>query len=421
MGGGAQPSAGQGQNEGSAHSLAFILITVFVDTIGFGIIAPVVPELITELTGEGLSAAAIYGGWLMFVFAGMQFWFAPVMGNLSDRFGRRPVLLVSLIALGLDYLLMGLAPTLAWLFVGRVLAGAFAATHATANAYVADVSPPEKRAQAFGMIGAVWGVGFTVGPMIGGVLGEYGARVPFFAAAILAFANALYGLIVLPETLARDKRRPFSLARANPIGALGVLARKPGFVALLAAVALYAIAHDANPSTWTYYTMEKFGWSARDVGWSLGGVGVAVMVVQAGLVGPIVSWFGEQRAAVFGFGTMAVSFLGFATATESWVMYAYMIPFALGTVAMPALRSVMTEAVEESEQGELSGAISSIMSVMAIPAPLVMTRLFSYFTGSDAPIYFPGASFLAAGVLLVASSTIVMAVGRRGVEAAKAA
>lgn len=320
----------------SAHALAFILVTVFVDTVGLGIVIPVLPELITGLTGEGLGAAARYGGWLMFVFAAMQFVCAPLIGNLSDRFGRRPVLLASLLALGVDYLLMGLAPTLVWLFVGRFLAGGFSATHATANAYVADVTEPEKRAEAFGQIGAIWGVGFTLGPMIGGLLGAYGPRVPFFAAAVLVVANALYGGFVLPESLAPDKRRAFSIRRANPIGVLVSLGAMPGFVALFAAVMLYAVAHDANPATWTYYTMEKFGWTATDVGWSLGGVGISVMIVQGGLVGVIVSRLGERRAATLGFAVMALGFLGFAFSTRSWMMYAFMVPFALGSVERPA-------------------------------------------------------------------------------------
>jgi DHA1 family tetracycline resistance protein-like MFS transporter len=418
---GVQPVTGRAAGDGGragGHALVFILITVFVDTIGFGIIIPVVPALILELTGEELSGAARYGGSLMFVFAFMQFIFAPVMGGLSDRFGRRPVLLLSLLALAGNYLLMGLAPTISWLFAGRLLAGIFAATHSTANAFVADVSPAEDRARNFGRIGAVWSVGFAVGPMIGGLLGDIGPRVPFFAAAALAVANVLYGAFVLPETLPAEKRRPFSFGRANPFGALLHLSGKTGFVGMFAALMLYAIAHDANPATWTYYTMEKFGWSARDVGLSLGGFGVAMGVVQAGMVGPIVERFGERRAARSGFALMAVAFLGFAWASQSWMMYACIFPFALGTVGMPALRSMMAARVSESEQGELAGAISSIMAVMAIPAPIMMTQLFSFFTSATTPVYFPGASFLAASLLMLASAVSVSAAAKRLTAAA---
>jgi DHA1 family tetracycline resistance protein-like MFS transporter len=392
------------------HSLAFVLITVFIDTVGLGIIVPVLPDLILELTGEGLGAAARYGGWLMFVFASMQFVCAPVLGNLSDAVGRRPVLLLSLGALGADYLLMAWAPTLAWLFVGRVLSGGFAATHATANAYVADVTPAEGRARAFGLVGAVWGVGFTLGPMIGGLLGDLGSRAPFVAAAALALANAAYGLLVLPESLPPSRRRRFALARANPVGAFAALGRRSGFAVLFCSVMLYAVAHDANPAAWTYYTIERFGWTAREIGWSLGGVGVAIMVVQGGLVGPIVARLGEARAATIGFAVMALGFLGFAFASQGWMMYAYMVPFALGSVAMPALRSLMSDRVAADEQGELAGAIASIMSVMAIPAPLLMTRLFSAFTTDAAAVYFPGAPFALAGALCLVSA-VTAAVG----------
>jgi DHA1 family tetracycline resistance protein-like MFS transporter len=276
------PSPSPAQPAARKRATIFILITILLDTIGFGIIAPVMPELIMELTGEGIGQAARYGGWLLFIYAVMQLFFAPILGNLSDRFGRRPVLLCSLTAFGLDYILMGMAPTLTWLFVGRALAGVFGATHATANAYVADITAPDQRAKSFGLIGATWGIGFMIGPVVGGLLGEYGPRVPFFAAAGLALLNVVYGSIVLTESLSEENRRPFAWKRANPIGAIHQMRRYPVVIGLFFAVVFYQIAHDANPSTWSFYTMLKFGWSERDIGLSMGAVGLMMAIVQGG-------------------------------------------------------------------------------------------------------------------------------------------
>ncbi len=398
--------------------MAFLLVTVLIDTIGFGIVAPVTPELIVELTGETLSEAAIYGGWLMFLYALMQLFFAPILGNLSDRFGRRPVLLVSLFALGVDYLLMALAPTLAWLFVGRVIAGVAGATFATANAYIADVSDAEQRAQNFGLLGAAWGFGFILGPVVGGVLGEYGSRVPFFAASALAVANVLYGFFVLPETLAPESRRAFSFRRANPIGALGQMGRHPGVLVLFGAIVLYQIAHDANPSVWTYYTMLKFGWSERDVGFSMGVVGLSIVLVQGVVIRAVIPRIGDRGAILVGLLLMAAGYLGFALATRGWMMLAFILPFSLGGLAMPALRSVLSNRVPADAQGELQGALSSLMSLTAIVAPVFLTQLFGYFTSASAPIHLPGAPFLAAAVLTAGSLGIVMvALATRGDDA----
>lgn len=393
---------------GSKRALVFVLVAVLIDTIGFGIVAPVTPELIMELTGEGLSEAARYGGGLLFVYALMQFFFAPILGNLSDRFGRRPVLLLSLLALGFDYLLMALAPSLAWLFVGRTLAGAAGATFATANAYIADVTSEEERAQSFGLMGAAWGLGFILGPVIGGVLGELGPRVPFFAAAALSVANVAYGFFVLPETLPPEKRRPFSLRRATPLGALGQMTRYPGVLTLFGALVLYQLAHDALPSTWTYYTMLKFDWTERDVGFSMGVTGFAIALVQGLVIRAAIPRLGERGAVFVGMFLMATGYAGFAWAAQGWVMLAFIAPFALGGLAMPALRSILTARVPANAQGELQGAISSLMSLTAIVAPLFMTQLFGYFTSPGAPVYFPGASFLAASLCTFASAAVVV-------------
>jgi DHA1 family tetracycline resistance protein-like MFS transporter len=413
-------TTGEGASEGSdwrrprasRKALAFIFITVLLDMIGFGIVIPVLPELIRELTGEGLAAAAVYGGWLLFVYGAMQFLFAPIIGNLSDRFGRRPILLFSLSMFSLDYLLMGFAPTLAWLFIGRMLAGIAGATGATASAYVADVSPPEERAANFGLIGAAFGLGFIIGPVLGGLLGEYGPRVPFFGAALLAALNVLYGLLVLPETLPRHARRQFDLRRASPLGALLQMRRYPVVAGLFAALVFYQLAHDASPSTWSYYTMLKFDWSERDVGYSLGFVGVMFAVVQGGLIRYVIPWMGEERASYFGLSMMIVGFLGIAFSTESWMMYLFIVPFTLGGIATAAARGIMSNAVPANAQGELQGATTSLMSLTAIVAPLLMTQLFGYFSSETAPIYFPGAPFLAAALLTVVSFLVFMRVMR---------
>ena len=386
------------------RTVAFLLITVLVDVIGLGIIIPVTPDLIRELSGSGLDRAAILGGWLTFLYALLQFACAPILGGLSDRFGRRPVLLISLFAFGVDYVLMGLAPNLIWLFLGRAIAGAAGASVTTANAYMADVTPPEKRAASFGLIGAAWGVGFVIGPVLGGLLGQYGTRVPFFAAAALALCNVVYGWFVLPESLPVEKRRPFDWRRANPVGSLVRMARHPVLGAMIGVLVLYQIAHDANPSTWSYYTMERFGWTPREVGLSLGVVGVLIAIVYGGLVGPIVQRFGEQRTVRYGLLLMASGFLGYSLAPTGPVMLLFIVPFAVGCVAMPALRGLMANRVAADEQGELQGAMTSLGSLTAIFAPLLMTRLFGVFAADDAPVYFPGASFLVAAVMLVLAS-----------------
>lgn len=381
-------------------ALTFIFITVLIDMIGFGIIIPVVPELIMELTGEGLSRAAIYGGWLMFFYALMQFLFAPIIGNASDRFGRRPVLLLSLAAFGADYAFMGFAPTLFWLFVGRFVAGMVGGSYTTANAYIADVSPPEKRAANFGLVGAAFGLGFILGPVIGGFLGEYGPRVPFFAAAGLAFANVIYGFFVLPETLPKEARRPFSIRRANPFGAVTQMKRYPAVIGLLLALVFYRIAHDANPSVWSYYTMLKFDWTEREVGYSLGFVGLMLALVQGVLIRAVIPRIGEVKAVYVGYTMISLGFLGFGLAAEGWILYAFIVPWALGEVASPAIRGIISNQVPANAQGELQGAMTSLFSLTAIFAPLLMTQLFGFFTVPGTDYYFPGAAFVAAGLLV---------------------
>lgn len=383
----------------SGHGISFILITILIDTVGFGMIAPVMPKLISDLTGEGFAEAARYGGMLMFLFAGVQFFSAPILGNLGDRFGRRPVLLISLAALGFDYILIALAPTLVWLFVGRFISAIASSTFSTANAWVADVSAPADRARHFGFLSAAWGLGFMLGPVLGGLLGEVGPRVPFWAAAALALVNVLYGFFVLPESLPAESRRPFDFKRANPIGALIQIRHHRFVLGLLGVLVPYQIAHDANPAVWGYYTMHKFGWSVSDVGWSLFVVGATILFVNALLVGPAIKRLGEKGAVVVGFLGMTVGFLIFALASESWMMFVGIFPFALIGIAQPALRSMMSNRIPADAQGELQGATASLMSMTMIVSPIIMTELFRGYSRAGAPIVFPGAPFLAAAFL----------------------
>jgi DHA1 family tetracycline resistance protein-like MFS transporter len=372
---------------------------MLVDTIGLGLIIPVTPAIIKELTGDTLSAAAGWGGWLMFVFALMQFLCAPLIGNLSDRYGRRPVLIISLVVLAIDYAITGWAPTIWWLFLGRFLSGIAGATYPTVNAYIADVSPPEKRAANFGLTGAAFGVGFILGPALGGVIGQhFGPHAPFFFAAGIALLNALFGLVVLKESLPKAQRRAVDLSRANPLGALRSLGRFPMMYGLLAVGVLLQLAHDALPATWTYYTMLKFNWGPADVAWSLVGVGVTTAVSFAVLPRLVVPRLGESGAVYFGLFFAAAGYAVYAFAVAPWMLYAGMAVWALGGASGPALSAILSKAVPANEQGELMGARASLDSITSIVAPLMMTGLFKYFTSGHAFIYFAGASFLAAAL-----------------------
>lgn len=391
-----------------SQALAFVFITALLDSIGFGIIMPVLPALVMDVTGEGLSSAARYGGLLMFAYAGMQFFLAPVLGNLSDRFGRRPVLLTSLFVLGIDYLIMWWAPTMAWLVIGRVIAGAAASTYSTCNAFIADISPPEKRAQNFGLMGAAFGAGFVIGPVLGGFLGEYGARVPFLAAAALTFANFLYGALVLPETLAKEKRRAFVWARANPTGTLAALRRYPMVFGLIGAYFLFLLGHHVLPATWSFFTMEKFNWSPKEVGYSLGAVGIMMILVQAVLLRMVLPKLGTRRAAVVGFSFSILAFFGYAFATQGWMIYFFLIPGALQGFASPAMHGIMSNQVPGNEQGELQGGLASMSSLTSILSPPFMTQVFAFFTATATPLYFPGAPFLAAAILTIMALVVFL-------------
>jgi len=384
-------------------ALAFIFITVLIDVIGLGIIIPIIPALIVELTGEGLSKAAIYGGWLMFVYASTQFICAPVIGALSDRFGRRPVLLFSLFGFGIDYILIGFAPTISWLFIARFISGVTGASITTASAYIADISAPEKRSQNFGLIGAAFGLGFIIGPVIGGLLGQYGTRVPFFAAAGLTLLNVLYGYFILPESLPKENRRKFNIKRANPMGSLKHLRSFPGITGLVVVFGLIYLASHATQSTWTYYTMEKFDWDEKMVGFSLGVVGFCVAIVQGGLTRIIIPKIGEVKSVYFGLIVSCVGFIGFAFSPTGAIMLAMIIPYCLGGFATPSLQGIVSNKVPQNQQGELQGALTSLVSFTAIIGPPMMTGLFGYFTSDAAPFQFPGAPFLTGSILVLAA------------------
>ena len=384
----------------------FIFITVLIDVIGLGIIIPVVPALIMELTGGSVSEASSYGGYLMGIYAVMQFFFSPILGGLSDRYGRRPVLLIALFGLGIDYFIASWAPTLSWLFLARVIAGIGGASFTTASAYIADVSPPDKRAQNFGMIGAAFGLGFIIGPVVGGLLGEFGSRVPFIAAGALTMLNWLYGFFVIPESLPVERRRPYSWRRANPIGTLKQLTRHPVILGLVFSMFFIYIAAHATQSTWAYYTIERYGWTEAEVGYSLGFIGLMIAIVQGGVIRLVVSRIGQVKSVYVGlmFNAVGLGLIGFAG--EGWMLYAIMIPYALGGLAGPSIQGIMTSQVPDNEQGELQGGLTSLVSVTSIIGPLLMTFIFSAFTAKEASLYLPGAPFMLGGILALLATVL---------------
>lgn len=406
----------------SRHALTFIFFTVLIDTIGLGIVIPVIPQLIVELTGQPVNEAARIGGWLAFAYAVMQFGFGPIIGSLSDRLGRRPVLLASLLAFAVDYMLMAFAPTLTLLFVGRVIAGVTGASYTTAYAYIADVSPPEKRAQNFGLIGMAFGFGFILGPAIGGLIGEeFGTRAPFIAAGVLALANALYGWLILPESLPPERRRAFDIRRANPVGTLLQLRRyQPVVLGLAGAMFLWQLSHQSLQGTWNFYTIYRFEWSPGMVGLSLAAVGLSAAIVQGGLVRMIIPRIGERRAVELGLMSGLAAFMIYGVATQGWMMYAGIAVGALSGLAYPSMNALMSQRVEPDAQGELQGAVASLASLSTIIGPPLMTQLFGYFTGRSAPFELPGAAFILSAVLTLASLALFLRACRRGSAAAPA-
>jgi len=387
-------------------AVGFIFITLLIDVTGLGLIIPVMPDLIKELTGQSTSEAAGPGGWLISVYAIMQFLCAPIIGALSDRYGRRPVLLGSLFGFGIDYLFLAFAPTLGWLFVGRIIAGMLGASFTTAGAYMADISTPDKRAQNFGLMGAAFGLGFIIGPVIGGLLGGLGSRVPFMVAAGLSLLNWLYGFFILPESLLPENRRAFDWSRANPVGTLKSLFRFPVIAGLFVSLAFLYISAHAVQTNWAFYTEEKFHWTSKDVGISLGIVGLVFAIVQGGLIRVIIPKLGQQRSVYVGLGLYALGFILYGLANEGWMLYAITVVYCLGGIAGPALQGIMSGIVPPNEQGELQGGFTSLMSATSIIGPPLMNSLFQYFTSPKAPAYFPGAAMILGAVLTLVSTIL---------------
>ena len=387
-------------------AIGFIFLTMLLDVIGLGIIIPVIPKLIKELINADISEAAKYGGWLAFAYAFTQFVFAPIVGGLSDKYGRRPIILISLFGFAIDYLFLSIAPTILWLFVGRIFAGITGASFTTASAYIADISTPENRSKNFGMIGAAFGLGFVIGPVIGGLLGQFGSRVPFIAAGVLCLLNFLYGFFILPESLKPENRRNFDWKRANPIGSFKSLKRYPSLISLVLVLFLVYVASKAVEGNWSFFTIYKFGWDEKMVGISLGIVGILVSIVQGGLVRVINPKLGNNKSIYVGLSLYTLGMFLFAFATQSWMMFAILVPYCLGGIAGPAIQAMISSNVKPNEQGEISGTLTSIMSVAAIIGPPLMTSIFYYFTHKDAPFQFAGAPFFLGGILMLSSALI---------------
>src|SRR6266478_2472051 len=401
------PSAGRG-------AFVFILIMVAFDFLAFGIIAPVLPDLVRQFEGGDFARASSITGYFGLAWATMQFIFSPILGAWSDRFGRRPVILVSCFGLGIDYIVMALAPSLKWLFVGRIISGITTSNVATAFAYITDVTPPEKRAKQFGLISAAFGIGFIIGPAVGGFLGNINLRFPFWAAAALSLANALYGLFILPESLPPERRAKSAWRMANPLGALTLLRSHAELAGLSVVITLYYLAHNSLPSVWVLYTEYRYAWNQRDIGFSLAVVGVSAAIVSGVLVGPFVKHFGERRSLLCGlfFGTLG--FAGFALATRGWILLA-VIPFiALWGIAAPAMQSLMSRHVDPSSQGKLQGAINSLRAITGMAGPILFTQVFALAISPPANIHLPGSPYFLAAVLLCSSLLIAVYVTRPG-------
>ena len=379
-------------------SLGFIFVTLFLDVMGLGLIIPVLPKLVESFVGTA-AAASQYYGYMVAVYAAMQFLFAPIMGSLSDKYGRRAVILISLTGAGIDYLLLAFAPSLGWLFVGRVIAGLTSANITAVTAYIADVSPPEKRAQNFGLIGMAFGLGFIAGPLLGGLLGDIGLRVPFLVVACITLLNVVYGYFVLPESLSPENRSEFSWAKANPVGSLASLGRYPLVLGLAAVTALVGLAQNAMYSVWVLYVGYRFNWDVSDVGISLAVVGISSALVQGGLIRQIIPRIGERRAIIYGLGIGCIANILYGLANQGWMMY--LIPFfgSLGYVAGPSTQALISKSVQPNEQGATQGALTSILSLTGVVGPIIATAAFSFFISDRAPFQLPGISFFLGALL----------------------
>lgn len=387
------------RSQGGKLPLFFVLATVAIDAIGIGIIIPVMPDLILEVGGGTLGSAAVWGGILASVFAVMQLLFGPTIGNLSDRYGRRPVLLISLFFMGIDYLVMGVAHTIWLLFVGRVIGGLTASTQPTVAAYIADISEPDEKAQNFGLIGAAFGIGFVLGPLFGAAFAEFGTRAPFYAAAAFSLGNMVFGWFVLPETVTDEIRRPFNWRRANPLGGLIHVGRLPGLKLLLAIMFFFQVAFTVYPAIWSFYTLERFGWEPWMIGVTLAVYGVAIAFVQGWLIRVVLRYMSERQAVLFGLGFEMVGFLGYGFITETWQVFVLIPLGSLGAIALPALQGIMSRTALDNQQGELQGVLTGVVSLAMIISPLIMTLIFREFVKDGSSFYLPGAPFLLAFLL----------------------
>ncbi|WP_017931664.1 TCR/Tet family MFS transporter [Robiginitomaculum antarcticum] len=410
------------------NALAFVLITVLINAIGFGIIIPVLPDLVGELTGAKENLIGLHMAGLTFIWALLQFIFMPIIGALSDKYGRRPIMLLSLFGLGIDYFLMAFAPAIAILYVGRAVSGAFGATFSTANAYIADVTPPERRAQNFGLVGAAFGAGFVLGPAIGGILGDptgilgdlAGPRVPFFAAGVLSIINVIFGYIVLPETLAQKDRRDFSWARANALGALKSLKKIRGAQGLIFVLFLLATAHTVYPTTYTISMQTKLDWTSGDVGWSLFAFGIAQIIVQGLLIRWIIPKTGLFWAAIIGIITAAIGYAMMGGAWAGWVVYAAGPFAAMAGLYGPAINNMISSRLSKSEQGELQGAIGAAQGLAMMVGPILMGVSFFYFAQRGSGHYHPGAPFSVAVLLVIMAFIALILVTTQADRRAKA-
>ena len=411
------PTAEHPDSMGSASAgqqsiLLFVAFIVFIDMMGIGLILPVMPSLIEGITGATIDQAAEIGGWLLFAYATMQFLFAPVIGGLSDRFGRRPVLLTTLFLLGLDYAIMAWAPTLVWLFIGRIISGVMGASWAAANSCVADVAKPEERGKFFGILGGAGAMGFVIGPGIGGILGEYGDRLPFIAAAVLALVGTAVGILILKETLPQERRRAFTIARANPLGSLIQMSKTPLVIGFLAAIFILQLAAQAQIAVWAYWLIERFDWSKTRIGFSVVLFGILLALVQGGLVGKLIGRIGERRTAYFGLMFGIPAYLTFAFAPNDWFVYVGIVVGAASGFAFPAMQQMMSNRISEDAQGELQGAIASTVSLTSIVGPVMMTAVFGAYADQQG-LYFPGAPFLVGAGLMLVSILVYAATARR--------
>jgi MFS transporter, DHA1 family, tetracycline resistance protein len=382
--------------------LLFVAFIVFIDMMGIGLILPVMPSLIESVTGASIDRAAEIGGWLLFAYAVMQFLFAPIIGGLSDRFGRRPVLLTTLFLLGIDYAIMAWAPNLTWLFIGRIISGIMGASWAAANSCVADVAKPKDRGKFFGILGGAGASGFVLGPALGGILGEYGDRLPFIAASILALIGTAVGILILKETLPSEKRRRFTIARANPLGTIVQMAKTPLVFGFLMTIFVMQLASQAQIAVWAFWLIERFDWSVFQIGLSVAMFGILLAMVQGGLAGFTITKIGERRSAYFGLMFAVPAYLCFAFAPNDWFVYVGLLIGAGSGVTFPAMQQMMSNRINEDAQGELQGAVASTISMTSIFGPVMMTSVFGAFADKQG-FYFPGAPFvLGAGLFLVA-------------------